>query len=85
MSESEPVVMRADLMAAGDQLGWADLMRATIPEMWGHDIEVPDCIFHFTSNLSSCVEVEVIIGGVSGGHAANMFTPGALMSGCTFN
>lgn len=26
-----PVVIMADLMAAGDQSGWADLMRATIP------------------------------------------------------
>ena len=27
-----PVVMRADLMAAGDQFGCADLMRATTPD-----------------------------------------------------
>lgn len=29
-------------MAAGDQLGCADLMRATIPDTWGQANEVPD-------------------------------------------
>ena len=29
-------------MAAGDQVGCLDLMRAAIPATWGHDIEVPD-------------------------------------------
>ena len=32
----------ADLMAAGDQFGCKDLMRATSPVTWGQAIEVPD-------------------------------------------
>ena len=71
--------MRADLMAAGDQLGCADLRRATMPETWGHDIEVPDWKFHFTLRLSSLLK----LGGVSVGHAANIFSPGAVKSGCS--
>lgn len=70
--------MRADLMAAGDQFGWADLIRAATPATWGHAIEVPDWKFQLTERLSKDDEE----GGVSGGHAAKMFTPGALMSGC---
>lgn len=37
-----PVVMIADLIAAGLQSGWRVLRRPTTPETWGHDIEVPD-------------------------------------------
>lgn len=33
-------------MAAGDQSGWTDLMRATAPDTCGHDIDVPDWKFH---------------------------------------
>lgn len=74
----------ADLIAAGDQLGWTDLIRATTPEMCGHDIEVPDWKFHFTPSSSSLnFPLGLTVGAVSGGHAANMFTPGALISGCT--
>lgn len=74
-----PVVIRADRMAAGDQLGWADLIRATTPETWGHDMDVPDWKFHFTDRPSDGNRV----GGVLGGHAANTPIPGAVMSGCT--
>ena len=73
-----PVVMRADLIAAGDQWGCADLRRATTPDTWGHDIEVPDRKFQFTDRLSIGNEV----GGTLGGHAANILIPGAVMSGC---
>jgi len=72
-----PVVMRADLMADGDQFGCADLIRATAPDTWGHDIDVPDWKFHFTERLSLGDNV----GEVSVGHAASIFTPGALTSG----
>lgn len=66
-----PVVTKADLMAAGDQVGCLDLMRAAIPATWGQDIEVPD------KNANPLLfEVP------SGGNAAKMSTPGAAMSGC---
>lgn len=70
--------MRADLIAAGDQCGCTDLRRATIPDTWGHDIDVPDSKFQSTDRSSP----ENTDGGTFGGHAANMFTPGALISGC---
>ena len=71
--------MRADLMAAGDQFGCADLRRATMPETWGHDIDVPDIMFQLTGYLYASEGTTV--GGVFVGHAANIFSPGALMSG----
>lgn len=37
-----PVVMIADLIAAGLQSGCMVLRRPAMPETWGHDIEVPD-------------------------------------------
>jgi hypothetical protein len=37
-----PVVMIADLIAAGLQSGWRDLRSPTSPATWGHDIEVPE-------------------------------------------
>lgn len=37
-----PVVMIADLIAAGLQEGWRVLRRPATPETCGHDIEVPD-------------------------------------------
>lgn len=39
-----PVVTSADFMAAGLQVGWIDLRRATMPDIWGQDMEVPDSI-----------------------------------------
>ena len=74
-----PVVMMADLITAGDQYGWADLRRATMAEMWGHDMDVPDIIFQFTSALY--VLEGITVGGVFLGHAATIFIPGALISG----
>lgn len=38
----EPVVIRADLIAAGDQLGWKDFTKAAMPAACGQDMEVPD-------------------------------------------
>lgn len=73
-----PVVIKADLMTAGNQSGWADFRRAVTPDTWGHDIDVPDWKFQHTERVS----VFDKLGGVSGGHAANMFTPGAVISGC---
>lgn len=63
--------MIADLMAAGDQVGWRAFRSATMPETWGVAIEVPECItYPFSANASS------------GEVAAKMFTPGAAISGC---
>ena len=71
-----PVVRIADFSAAGDQSGCNDLIRDITPETWGQDMEVPAWKFHFTVRLSNKV------GGVSVGHAANIVTPGAVISGC---
>lgn len=43
--------MSADLIAAGLHVGWIDLRRATIPDICGHAIDVPDS----TLNLSGGV------------------------------
>lgn len=37
-----PVVIKADLIAAGDQSGWEALTYAAAPVAWGQDIDVPD-------------------------------------------
>lgn len=70
--------MIADFTAAGDQSGCSDLIRDTTPETWGQDIEVPDWKFHLTERLSR----ENKVGEVAVGHAANIVTPGAVISGC---
>jgi hypothetical protein len=57
-------------MAAGDQFGCKDLMRATIPDTWGQAIEVPD--------RNSYESPWSLLAGV---YAAKMSTPGAAMSG----
>jgi len=67
-----PVVIRADFTAAGDQLGCKALISATIPEIWGVDIEVPESMAYSPS-----------IDGLWGEVAANMWTPGAVISGCS--
>ncbi|BAF10939.1 Os03g0158800 [Oryza sativa Japonica Group] len=73
------VVISADLMAAGDHVGCTALTTATMPETCGHDMDVPESKFHVTERLSSGITV----GDDMGGHAARMFTPGAVTSGCT--
>jgi hypothetical protein len=70
-----PVVTSADFTAAGLQLGCIDLRRATTPEMWGQDIEVPESILNFTDPMADDM-------AAAGVHAAKMLTPGAAMSGC---
>lgn len=70
MRKYAPVVTRADLMAAGDQEGWRALRRATMLEICGVAIEVPENIAYPLSANPSCAEV-----------AAKIFTPGALISG----
>lgn len=67
---NQPVVTRADLMAAGDQSRCKDFMSAAIPATWGQDIEVPD------SSAYPWMSFEPI-----GGYAAKISTPGATMSG----
>ena len=42
LSFCDAVVMMADLIAAGDQLGCFALMSVAIPAMCGEDIEVPE-------------------------------------------
>lgn len=37
-----PVVMSADLNAAGDQSGWSDLSTAIMPDTCGQAIDVPE-------------------------------------------
>jgi len=61
----------ADLMAAGDQSGCRALRSATIPEIVGVAIDVPDK----KMNPRSLKVVLVVV-------AANMLTPGAAISGC---
>lgn len=77
-AQTIPVVIRADLIMAGDQSGWTDLMRATTPETWGHAMEVPELKFQFTDRLSYGTKY---VGVDLGDHAASMFTPGAATSG----
>lgn len=67
-----PVVIMADLMAAGDQVGWSDLRRATMAEIWGVAMEVPVCMVKPPSFVMSNGEV-----------ATNIATPGAPISGCS--
>lgn len=69
--------MMADLIAAGDQCGYADLRSKTRPVTWGQAMDVPDSKFHSTDRLSTSYPE----GEDLGDQAANMFTPGALMSG----
>uniref|UniRef100_A0A0E0AC16 Uncharacterized protein n=1 Tax=Oryza glumipatula TaxID=40148 RepID=A0A0E0AC16_9ORYZ len=52
----------------GDHDGYAPLTRAAIPVTWGHAMEVPERMLKCLSSLE-------------GDHAANMFNPGAAISG----
>lgn len=40
----QPVVISADFIAAGLHVGWIALRRATMPDTWGQDMEVPESI-----------------------------------------
>lgn len=68
--KKEPVVTKADLIAAGDQSGCRHLRRAVIPATTGVDIDVPES----SPN-------PLWLSGSRGLSAASMFTPGAAMSG----
>ena len=48
-----PVVMRADLIAAGDQVGWNDLTYAAAAEACGQAIDVPESILYVVFLTSS--------------------------------
>lgn len=74
-----PVVIIADLIAAGLQSGWRVLRRPTMPETWGHDIEVPDTELNRTLRLSK----SWLVGPCASVYAAITLTPGAVISGCS--
>jgi hypothetical protein len=76
-----PVVMIADRIAAALQSGWAALRRTVVAETCGHDMDVPDMMLYFTTRWSpsSFVEDDASL------HAAMMFSPGAVTSGCDEN
>ena len=70
-------MIRADLIAAGLHLGCVALSRATIPDEWGQDMDVPDSILKSKGNIS----LSIMAGEAAGDHEAKMLTPGAAMSG----
>ena len=72
-----PVVISADLIIAGDQLGWNDLTYPAAPDTCGQDIDVPEIILNCNSLLSAWVSE----GGEIGDQLARMLTPGAIKSG----
>ena len=72
-----PVVIRDDLTAAGDHVGWNDLTYAAAAEACGQDIDVPEIILYADTLLSN----ERPESEPTGDHAAKMFTPGAVKSG----
>ena len=45
----QPVVISADLIAAGLHVGWIALRRATMPDICGQDMEVPDSILKLSA------------------------------------
>lgn len=72
-----PVVMRADLIAAGDQSGWNDLTYAAAAAAWGQAMDVPERMLNGTILLSPGSPVT----DASSEYAANMSSPGAAISG----
>jgi len=70
--------MRADMIIAGDQSGWKDLMYAATPVAWGHAMDVPEMMLYGANLLS----LRLPDTGDSGVHAARMSIPGADRSGC---
>ena len=62
-------------MAEGLQSGWRFLRRPTTPATCGQDIEVPDSMLYGKTGFES---------SVSSVYAAMIFTPGAVISGCTY-
>ncbi|KAM1602438.1 hypothetical protein ACFX1Z_029159 [Malus domestica] len=72
-----PVVIIDDLIAAADQSGWNALTYAATPAAWGQAMEVPDARLYFACLLSPGKSVI----GRTGGNAAKISYPGALISG----
>lgn len=58
----------ADLIAEGDHEGWTALTKVAIPVTWGQAIEVPERMLNMFP--------------AAGDHAARIFSPGAVTSGC---
>src|SRR5947199_4824071 len=69
------VVMRADLIAAGDHVGCACLTSAPAPATCGEDIDVPEM------DWNSSPVGRPVAGAGLGVSPARMFTPGAVTSG----
>lgn len=72
--------MIADLIADGLQSGCEDLIEAAIPDICGHDMDVPESKL----NKVGCSPGGTTNGLFSAGQAARMLTPGAAISGYTF-
>lgn len=53
------------------------LRSAAAPPTWGQDMEVPDKILYFTTRSS----ISSFVGDDPSLHAANIFSPGAVISG----
>lgn len=71
-------MISADLIAAGLHFGCAALSRATTPDIWGQDMDVPDSILKSKGRAS----LSIMAGEAAGDQEAKMLTPGAAMSGC---
>ena len=66
-------VIMADMIAAGDQAGCALFNNAAMPLMCGAAMDVPESVTKLGPILG--------VGPGEIGHAARIFTPGAMMSG----
>lgn len=77
-SSSVPEVMIADLIAALLQVGWMALRSAAVPATWGQDMEVPEKMLYLTTRWST----SNLVGEDPSVHAAKIFSPGAVISGC---
>ncbi|CAA7391729.1 unnamed protein product [Spirodela intermedia] len=74
---TSPVVIMADLIAAGDQSGWKLLIYAATAAAWGVDIDVPERMLKRERRGSLFPVI-----GTYMGCADSMSTPGATISGC---
>lgn len=73
---ASPVVMMADLMAAGLHVGFHDFTVAATPATCGHAMDVPETRLNWDGCFCPTGRDEVGI------QEARMFTPGAATSGC---
>lgn len=74
-------MISADFIAAGLHIGYLAFRRATIPDMWGQDMEVPDSILKLSGGILFLLIS--VSGDEAGDQEAKTLTPGAVMSGCT--